>query len=147
MADAEGELSERPGATRRWRAGPANGGMLPDTAINGLEASDSDLPGLEEQRRSFSNEEEHAATQCQGFWTVEPVMGGVADGLPAWLHGVAPFSLDGLAFTAWGFGLDRVAVGVRDRNARLRCLGNAVVPQVAQFIGERILEHERRGGA
>jgi DNA (cytosine-5)-methyltransferase 1 len=36
----------------------------------------------------------------------------------------------------------RVAHGVSNRVARLRCLGNAVVPQVAQFIGERIMEME-----
>ena len=38
----------------------------------------------------------------------------------------------------------RVETGVANRVDRLRCLGNAVVPQVAQYIGERILEHERK---
>ena len=43
----------------------------------------------------------------------------------------------------------RTARGYRSRNGvpayvdRMRCLGNAVVPQVAQWIGERILEAER----
>ena len=36
----------------------------------------------------------------------------------------------------------RVAYGVPNRVDRLKCLGNAVVPQVAQVIGEMIKEFE-----
>lgn len=59
----------------------------------------------------------------------EPNMGGLADGLPA-----------GLA----GFGwlpeprIGRVATGVPDRVNKIKALGNAVVPQVVQVIGEAI---------
>jgi DNA (cytosine-5)-methyltransferase 1 len=36
----------------------------------------------------------------------------------------------------------RVAYGVPARVDRLRCLGNAVVPQVVELIGRAIMEHE-----
>ena len=39
-------------------------------------------------------------------------------------------------------GMTRVAVGVPDRVSKLRGLGNAIVPQIAQKIGETILKLE-----
>ena len=37
----------------------------------------------------------------------------------------------------------RVAHGVRNRMERIKGLGNAVVPAIVTFIGERIMEHDR----
>jgi len=36
----------------------------------------------------------------------------------------------------------RVADGIPDRSHRLKCLGNAVVPQIPELIGRAIMEHE-----
>jgi hypothetical protein len=38
----------------------------------------------------------------------------------------------------------RVANGVPDRTHRLKSLGNAIVPPIAELIGLAILENERR---
>ena len=41
---------------------------------------------------------------------------------------------------SWEDGIPRVALGVPRRVDRLRCLGNAIVPQIAEMIGRAIVE-------
>ena len=60
-------------------------------------------------------------------------MGGVADGVPYGLDGPWAREPDGIP---------RVAVGVPERVAQLRALGNALVPQIAEWLGRRIIEWE-----
>jgi len=69
-----------------------------------------------------------------GQWAVESDVGGVASRIPCWLDGywrVEP-------------NIPRVATGVKNRVDRLKCLGNAVVPQQVYPILAAIAEIERR---
>jgi DNA (cytosine-5)-methyltransferase 1 len=64
----------------------------------------------------------------------EPGFCGMVDGLPA--------GLDQHQWAAEWEGVPRVARGVPKRVDRLRCLGNAVVPQVVAMIGAWIMQQE-----
>ncbi len=61
----------------------------------------------------------------------QPGLGGMADGLPRWLD--EPL------------GVPRIADGVKDRVNRLKCLGNAVVPQQFYPVFRAIAEIEMEG--
>jgi DNA (cytosine-5)-methyltransferase 1 len=60
----------------------------------------------------------------------ESAVGGGPHGFPGWLDG------------SWERGIARVASGVPERAARLKALGNAVVPQIPEMIGRAILAAE-----
>lgn len=74
-------------------------------------------------------------------WLSEPNVGRVADGVsrrldeagrhPGWENGEPE-------------GMERMSVGVKDRAARLKALGNSILPQVAEQIFRAILESERQ---
>ena len=85
---------------------------------SGISSVPSDVPDAEQVGRPAGRGESGNKTSqgerwCEpcsiGWWSTEPDVGRVADGIPA-------------------------------RVDRLRCLGNAVVPAVAQYVGNRILE-------
>ena len=57
-------------------------------------------------------------------------VGGSPYGISAWLDGT------------WEDGIPRVSSGGENRPARIKCLGNGVVPQVVAVIGKAILESE-----
>ena len=64
-----------------------------------------------------------------GAGVTQPSVGGMADGIPTWLDEPRD--------------IPRVATGVKQRAARLKGLGNAIVPQIAMQIGLTIkaVEH------
>ena len=61
-------------------------------------------------------------------WLPEPNVGRTLDGVSSWLEPNRRWSGD------WEQGIPRVATGVKDRVNRLKGLGNAIVPQVAEMI-------------
>lgn len=111
------ELRER-NARGIWRVDPADlcnsaGERLPDGRTGAVG---------EPRTNAESERSDWRATQS--------CVGGMVDGLPAGLD--RPYREH----------IPRVARGVPDRVARLKCLGNVVVPQVAQFIARRIMDKE-----
>ena len=74
-------------------------------------------------------------------WTTQPGVGGAADGVPGGMDGcLDPWAGD------WEAGVPRVARSVQNRVNRLKCLGNAVVPQQFYPIFRAIvqIDEERR---
>lgn len=70
--------------------------------------------------------------------TIEPILGGVANGIPDWVDGDLDFTINHY----WDEEPDipRVETGIKDRVGRLKALGNAVVPQQFYPIFKAIAE-------
>ena len=130
LADAEIE-PERPGlcengsaSERRRRSG--DGGRPVATL------ADSHESGLERRLREIMS-------QCTGERPPRP---GRGSGFGGWRSEPSICRVvNGISYGLDGYN-GRVAVGVPDRADRLRCLGNAIVPQIAQAIGYAIAERE-----
>ena len=91
--------------------------------------SDTNCVGLQEQGLQGLSQKSSMPVANYDRRSAEPGLGGMADGLSRWLDEPA--------------GIPRVRTGVKDRVGRLKCLGNAVVPQQFYPIFRAIAEIER----
>ena len=85
------------------------------------------------------------------WWLIESGICGVVDEFSEGLDGfdrvIKPLATGNPWAEEWPE-VPRIAKGIPSRMDRLKCLGNAAVPQIAEWIGRRILEvddHEERG--
>jgi len=85
-------------------------------------------PGTPDQRREkepYRPVGKCRETAIRERWTAQPGLGGSPDGLSAWMDSTRLTWADG----SWESGIPRTAVHIPHRADRLKCLGNAVVPQ------------------
>lgn len=107
----------------------------------GLADSGQNVPYAESKqsrRIQQSRLQSYAGTGSGERRTVEPGMGRSPYGLSAWMDGVRAGWADG----TWEAGIPRIASGVPNRVDRLKCLGNAVVPQQFYPVFQAIYEIE-----
>jgi len=149
------------GGSRRAR-GSSSGGAREPVAIGALQDADAASSGLEGTRvrgRSAdvradvadADRERAHRTGARGAGRDEPAGGhrgrgmGDADRASEDAHAAQGASRHAASEPGWWSvepDVGRVAHGVPAQVDRLRSLGNALVPQIAEWIGERIIDHE-----
>ncbi len=114
---------------------PLRRGIKPGGENGPGELENPDEPGLQDgqQRRGIGPPNGSGAGR-----PTKPRLGGVLDGLSAWLDGTRWPAPPGSYQHEWE--PPRTIRGLKGRRARIEMLGNAVVPQVVTLIGQAIME-------
>ena len=112
-----------PGRERIYRDAPCH-----EADPGGENVADADCDRLEKPRMQGFPEESGASASNGGWRETQPGLGGMADGIPCWLDEPA---------------IPRITTGIPERVNRLKCLGNAVVPQQFYPIFRAIADIER----
>ena len=141
VADANGEGLQRLTNADRQRVGQSRRQQIVNECLSGRETNVADTDsqrgcGRNAQRQDASDagkSPRHQRHDTRGMETGQPVafMGGMVDGLSTRLDG----------FDGWErepADIPRVTTGIKQRAARLKGLGNAIVPQIAMRIGQTI---------
>ena len=100
------------------------GATLPELNGEAQPLADSSCEGLQGGQEARNNGKDRQEPRNQLITGLGGVQGGIWEAEP---------------------NVGRVANGVPARTHRLRCLGNAVVPQIPELIGRQIMEAERGG--
>ena len=102
---------------------------------------DGELPAVEETATSWADHRGRAAEYVTGeWWPAEPGLGGMVDGVPCWLD--SSMSVPG-HWMPEPDGVPRITQKREHRSDRLKCLGNAVVPQQFYPVFQAIADIER----
>ena len=141
VAYAPGRQDNRRGRAKLAQAEATGRCSDPATHVGREDVADIGATGLQDRyagtdRRGPDVEPAGVSSRQNGeAWPTKSHMGRSPDGLPYDLDGVRWPAPPGPQ-RAWE--PPRVAIGVKDRVDRLKCLGNAIVPQCAAVIMERI---------
>ena len=120
--------------------GKSEKGKQEQPRISRLHTNVSDTKSTELQGRRETTREWRAKSGCSSRRSAQPGLGGMADGFSAGMDR----DLDFIINHYWDNEPDipRIAIGIEHRVDRLKCLGNAVVPQQFYPVFRAIAEVE-----